>query len=295
MTFSKTRQNRLARVGNFRALASDESPNRFIATVMRYDTVDDYQTEFAPDVFGESLRQRMPRIVWGHDWTDPIGRWLEWTNVRDESGIRLDMIGEFDDFEAVPRARQAYAQLKSGTIDQFSVGFVPDDGEMVLKDGEEVLRFTRARLDEVSLVLVGAVPGTQLLAVRNRPIIVQRAEMVISKDLAASVLLDLHAGKVDLVDALNTIKAAQVPHEPAEPTTDSGTSPTPDTPVSEDGGPPPSESSTPGELDPPAPEPEPEVTPEPEPEPEVTPVVDIFETEAELFDEVDGILQSLSL
>src|SRR5690606_24300352 len=68
-----------------------------------------------------------------------------------------------DDFDAVPRARQAWAQLRSGTIDQFSVGFRVHEDRMV----DDIQHFVRATLDEVALVLVGAVPGTKLVAIRT--------------------------------------------------------------------------------------------------------------------------------
>lgn len=216
MTFSRTRQQRLAHVCNFRAVGEPDS-RRFAATVMRYDVLDDYDTMFGPESFLESMAQRMPRVVWGHDWTDPIGRWVTYENKVDDEGVRLDLVGEFDDFAAVPRARQAYAQLRSGTIDQFSVGFFPEDAEIVLRDGREVIRFTRARLDEVSLVLVGAVPGTQLLAMRQPPIKVRANDLVIPKDTAAALILDLHSGKIDLADALQAIKVAQVEPPAEEP------------------------------------------------------------------------------
>ncbi len=76
------------------------------------------------------------------------------------------MIGELDDFDAVPRARQASAQLKSGTIDQFSVGFHRKP-EGTYKDDDGIEHFREAGLDEVALVLVGAVPGTKLVSVRS--------------------------------------------------------------------------------------------------------------------------------
>jgi HK97 family phage prohead protease len=148
------------------------------------------------------LERRLPRIVWSHDWAEPLGRYIDY----DDTNTHLDLIGEFDNFDDVPRARQAYAQLKSGTIDEFSVGFMPEDGEPVLEGGAEHFRFTRARLDEVSLVLAGAVPDTKLLAVRNRIQVVRSPQATIPKDLAAQIILDMHQGTIDLADALQQVK-----------------------------------------------------------------------------------------
>jgi HK97 family phage prohead protease len=204
--------------------ASAGAPKRLAARVLRYNVLDDYRTMFGVGCFTESLAERLPRITWAHDWREPIGRWVDFADTEDQ----LDLIGELDDFEAVPRARQAYAQLRSGTIDQFSVGFVPLAGEdMDPKDvdGKEgVYRFTKCRLDEAALVLVGAVPGTELLAVRQsaRPegererIIVRMA--CVPLDMAQSVATQLGLGQISYDEAVNALTdaAMDMPEAPAE-------------------------------------------------------------------------------
>lgn len=193
-----------------RDLAAGDKPGKFTADVITYDALDDYDTEFAPGVFDESMIERMPRIVWGHDWRLVLGRWTEGYDV-DVDGLRkLRLHGELDDFDAVPMARQAWAQMESGTIDQFSVGFIPL--EWVDRDDKEtrrkVRRFTRGRLDEVSLVLLGAVPETALVDMRERrviPLIVR--EPLVPKEAAAAIMLRLHLGEIDLADALTELKA----------------------------------------------------------------------------------------
>lgn len=188
--------------------AADGQEGKFTAVVLRYNVLDDYDTMFSPGVFDDSLAQRMPRIVWGHDWRQVLGRW---TSARSD-GNQLILEGQFDDFDAVPMARQAWHQLKSGTIDQFSVGFVPTEwrDEKLAGQDRMVRVFTRGRLDEVSLVLVGAVPGTELLSVRqmntDRLLKLEGRAPLISKDKAAAVLLRLNLGEIDLADALAAIK-----------------------------------------------------------------------------------------
>jgi HK97 family phage prohead protease len=213
--------NRVVPVCEFRALPKAEHEGEFTARVMRYNQVDDYRTVFKPGVFTESMEARMPRIVWGHDWTDPLGRWVD----KDDTRSHLDLRGRFDlqmltqlsadgeavvgQVPAVPRAHQAYAQLRSGTIDQFSVGFMPEDGQEFQKDEEWYFAFTRARLDEVSLVLTGAVAGTKLLSLRSTKYLGSGhgKRAVISKDKAAEILVGLQMGNLDLADALQAIKA----------------------------------------------------------------------------------------
>lgn len=180
---------------------SPDSPRTFEAVVLRYGVIDDYKTIFDPGVFTASLEDRMPKITWAHDWSEPIGRWVDHKDTDEE----LRLIGELDDLDAVPRARQASAQLSSGTIDQFSVGFHREEGG-TYEDDNGITHFRSAGLDEVALVLVGAVPGTKLLAVRSAGLIrqvpeafvIDLAKQVASGSLSkaeAAAALDLAAGE----------------------------------------------------------------------------------------------------
>lgn len=137
----------------------DDGSRTFEAVVMHYGVEDDYGTFFDPGCFTESLKTRLPRICWSHDWSDPIGRYVDYRDTDTD----LTLVGEFDPFDAVPRAHQAWAQLRSGTIDQFSVGFSDVTTRLV----DDKVHFTKATLDEASLVLVGAVPNTKLVSVRS--------------------------------------------------------------------------------------------------------------------------------
>lgn len=167
------------------------------AVVLTYNQVDDYNTRFRPGCFTESLEERLPRICWAHRWDEPLGRWVDYRDTATE----LTLIGELDDFDAVPRARQASAQLQSGTIDQFSVGFMRLADEAV--DPEDVngtrgvYDITKGQLDEASLVLVGAVPGTKLLAVRSGLQVPESAVIDLASKVAAGEM-SKEAAKVAL-------------------------------------------------------------------------------------------------
>lgn len=174
------------------------------ADVLTYGVVDSYRTIFDLGVFDESLGERMPVMAWSHDWSDPIGRWVDWKNVERDGLQRLRLIGELDDFDAVPRARQASAQLRSGTLDQFSVGFHRLDGG-TYQDDDGIEHFRKGGLDEVSVVLSGAVPGTKLVGVRSRQgvrqvpeeYVIDLAKKVASGEItkeAAAIAVDLAAG-----------------------------------------------------------------------------------------------------
>lgn len=155
-------------IGGGEVRVVDEKKRQFVARVLTYNTIDDYGTIWLPGCFDDSLAGRMPRVAWAHQWHEPIGHYLE---VVKNDGVVLDLLGQLDDFDDVPRARQAYSQMDSGTIDQFSVGFtrqkwtnVDDEAKRAAGAYEEMVK---ALLDEASPVLVGAVTGTALLAVRS--------------------------------------------------------------------------------------------------------------------------------
>lgn len=189
------RETRAYKATQIRAV--DPETRTFEALVVVYGILDDYGTIFDAGCFTESLEQRLPRITWAHHWSEPLGRYVDYRD--DDTGLVL--IGEFDDFDAVPRARQAYAQLVSGTIDQFSVGFNSIDRY----EDDGIMHFRKCGLDEAALVLVGAVPGTKLLAVRSglgvrevpEDLVIDLAKQVANGGMtkeAAQVAIDLAAG-----------------------------------------------------------------------------------------------------
>lgn len=143
-------------------------PRTVTLQAIRPGVVDDYGSVWMPDAFDASLSARLPVLAWSHDWAEPIGAGISYTTGRQGPTVTC----RFDDFDAVPRARQAYAQVKSGTIRDCSVGFskvqrrdpTPDELERYPGVREVILS---ARMDELSLVLAGAVPGAEVLAVRS--------------------------------------------------------------------------------------------------------------------------------
>lgn len=131
--------------------------------------VDDFGSVFMADAFDASIKARMPVLCWGHDWAEPLGP-AKGTRKADDGAPEIDF--EFSDFDAVPMARRAHAQVQDGTILDCSVGF--SDTERRPPSEEEKARWpgcteviTKASLDEVSLVLRGAVPGAKVVSVRS--------------------------------------------------------------------------------------------------------------------------------
>lgn len=132
-----------------------------------YSVPDDYGSVWMPGVFARSLAERQPTFAWAHNWSEPIGRGLSSEDTADGQMVTLRL--DLDD--AVPRALQAHAQMRSGTLDDVSVGFSnvtrrpPTDDEKEQYPGVTEI-ITDADLDEISVVLRGAVPGAKVLAVR---------------------------------------------------------------------------------------------------------------------------------
>lgn len=146
-----------------RAVDDDADHGEVTATVLRYGVIDSYQTRFLAGCASEHLAQRLPRIVWAHDRTNPVGRW---DSIEVDDGDRLTLHGVSSSFAEVPDARRAWAQMRDGTCDQFSIGFSVPPGGSRWNDDLETLDFVKIELHEASPVIAGAVPGTSLEAVR---------------------------------------------------------------------------------------------------------------------------------
>lgn len=134
-----------------------------------WNVLDDHRTTFVPGFGVKALARRLPRLAWAHSWDEPIGKVTSYDNRSDG----LYMTARLSDPDAVPRARQAMAQLADGTIDSVSIGFritesrVPSTSERERMPGlREVI--VDGEISEVSLCLEGSVPGAEVLAVRRR-------------------------------------------------------------------------------------------------------------------------------
>lgn len=175
----------------------------FEARAVAYDVVDDYGTRFLPGVFAKSLAERMPVVAWAHSWDEPIGRIM----AAEERDDGLYVTGQLSDPDAVPRARQAIAQLADGTITDVSVGF----WRTADRKGEDgIIDITEGDLDEVSLVLRGAVPGAKILAVRSGSLDLD-AVVELARKKAAGEITDAEAkAAVDLLAHADAEPAAAV-------------------------------------------------------------------------------------
>jgi len=183
---TKKRETRRAQI---RAAEVDGKPGVTLKTITP-NVVDDWGSVFMPDTFDEHLEVRRPVLCWSHDWSEPLGPAVS-VRAGEDGAPEIDFA--FSDFDAVPIARRAHAQVSDGTIGDCSVGFSNTQRRSPTKDEEkrwpgvyEII--TKAELDEVSLVLRGAVPGAKVLSVRSSAEVDLDAVVALAKRVAAGEL-----------------------------------------------------------------------------------------------------------
>ena len=114
-----------------------------------------------PGAFRDSLARRGAagiRMLWQHDPTEPIGRWLE---LREDSrGLyvrgRLSL--------AVARARELHALMRDGAVDGLSIGFRSQRARSEPRTG--LRRLETIDLWEISLVTFPMLPQARVSAVK---------------------------------------------------------------------------------------------------------------------------------
>jgi len=98
-----------------------EADGTFEAYAATWDAVDSFGTRFKKGAFKKTLNEKMKRgdikVLWQHRIDEPIGLVLD--AKEDDHGLLVHCMLD----QGVPRADQARAQMKSGTINQMSFGF----------------------------------------------------------------------------------------------------------------------------------------------------------------------------
>ncbi len=144
----------------------------FVAGIGNKDSVGDI---IVPGAFNESLKRRKPRVVWGHNWNEPIGKVLEMYEVP-ASDPRLPMkmraagIGGL--YAKVQfnlkseRGRQAFADVAFfGEEQEWSIGYKTLDADFDPKRQANVLK--KVELYEASPVLHGANQLTGTISIKS--------------------------------------------------------------------------------------------------------------------------------
>lgn len=174
----------------------DEGKREVLVTIP-WETLDTYNTDFARDCFDDYLGQRSPVMCWQHDKKEPIGAVKDW-----KKGQRAnEFVAGFSDFDAVPRAKQAFAQIRDRELTDFS--FYYDQAKAIPHPNGErgAVRFTHARMPEISPVTVGSIPGAMATGVREAADAAGIAELVrthVISEAEGRVMLGLAGGVPDL-------------------------------------------------------------------------------------------------
>jgi HK97 family phage prohead protease len=144
----------------------------FVAGIGNKDSVGDI---CAPGAFSASLRRRTPRVVWGHDWNQPIGKVLDIYEVgpndpRLPKKMREAGIGGL--YARVQfnlkseRGREAFASITFFGMDQeWSIGYKTLDA--VYDNARQANILKEVELYEVSPVLHGANQLTGTISIKS--------------------------------------------------------------------------------------------------------------------------------
>jgi len=107
--------------------------------------------------FTNTLAHRVPKLLWQHDISEPIGKVLGLTE--DDRGLH----GEFK-LSRTTRGHDAYQLLKDGAIDSMSIGYIPEDQEF--DDVHSVRKLKSVDLLEISLVSIPMNEEARITAVK---------------------------------------------------------------------------------------------------------------------------------
>lgn len=144
----------------------------FVAAIGNKDSVGDI---IIPGAFNKSLKRRKPRVVWGHDWNQPIGKVIDIFEVS-PSDPRLPMKMKQAGVGAVyarvqlnlksERGREAFSFVQFfGEEQEWSIGYKTLDAVFDPNLQANILK--ELELYEVSPVLHGANQLTSTLSVKN--------------------------------------------------------------------------------------------------------------------------------
>jgi HK97 family phage prohead protease len=124
-----------------------------------FNGIDSYGDSVAPGAFANTIKRNVPVMLWQHNQSAPIGRWL---NLQEDSR-GLHVRGQINMQTAA--GKEAYSHLSEGDINGLSIGFViyPNGAEQ--KDDVRILH--EIDLKEISIVSLPADPNARVLQVKR--------------------------------------------------------------------------------------------------------------------------------
>ena len=135
-----------------------------------FNNVDKAGDKLIKGCFAKSIAERGPEsqakdkiiFLWMHDMSQPIGRIT--TLREDDHGLYFEA-----KIDEIPEGDRVITQLKSGTLNQFSIGYryVWDKCEWVEENGEEFFVCKELILHEISVVSIGCNGETEFLGFKS--------------------------------------------------------------------------------------------------------------------------------
>jgi HK97 family phage prohead protease len=162
------------RAYRLKVIGTDDAKRTFTAIVSTFNVVDSYGERMMPGCYSGSLAKQMPVGVASHDWTKPV-----FTTVCKEV-LPGDPELDGDDIDPITKehgglwvqgaffetkdAEETYILIRDGGFREFSVGYT------TIRDGwgdDGIREIYEVELHEVSPVLVGANPNTQVISIKR--------------------------------------------------------------------------------------------------------------------------------
>jgi HK97 family phage prohead protease len=181
---------------HIKAVNSDEGILEAVVSV--FNNVDSVGDRVLPGFFEQSLKGKMPKGVWMHDWNAPVAKTLEARELYPNDPLLPDSLkglgglyvkAKFN--QNTQRGREAFSDIKEGIIDEFSIGYSVQEDRIAPDGARELVKGT---LFEWSPVLFGANPQTAIVSAKG---LTQDID-----DVGAEVVRLVAARLSSLVDAL---------------------------------------------------------------------------------------------
>ena len=146
-------------------LKFDGEGRRFKGYASTFNGNDSYDDTILPGAYAKTIAEHgMPKMLWGHDWDIPIGKWL--SAVEDEKGLLVE--GEFTPGNS--QADAVMAAMKHGTVNGLSIGFRLAEGDYERKkDGGRIIKNV-TKLYEISVVNFPADEDARISEVRSEEV-----------------------------------------------------------------------------------------------------------------------------
>lgn len=217
-------QQVLAKTRNFqlkiRAVDASDSSKIVIEGIASTPDVDSYDSVIEPTAYAESMRayfSKNPVVLLQHKMDKPIGKVVEY-GITDKLSVRAEITENLDG---------VFSAITNGVLRGFSLGFNPVSYDFVMRDGKEVVVFTRIDIKEISVVSIPANENTLFSLQRSMQLIGNEIREAMAEGQPATETQGEAAAPAPEIPAIVT-EPATVPENAAE-------TPAPTAPVAAEG------------------------------------------------------------